>query len=226
MRNFFFLFVVIMLVLPASSSWAQFSDGVETTTPTFGEHNPALKRLLTLQNQNQLLRKLIERETSVNQMVEAAINVGVSSPFIPAPDHAICQSVPGNITCAKAYESLYPGFMTAAKAPPVAMPSAAATMDSASIPALDAKEISPLPATETAAAQGQIYWMDITCLGKKCSALVSTNPTDVKAHYRILAGEKLPDGSIVRAISAAGVTLERDKKSIELEPAPLAQKAA
>lgn len=224
MRSFICLFLIVLLVLPASRSFAQFSDGMDfEAPPAFGQNNPALRKLLIIQDQNQLLKKIIEREKSVNSMVSAAIDVGISSPFVPAPDQALCQAVPANIPCAQAYPSLYDDFKIAAKNTPTAMPPASSMVSSGEIPSLSSDDFSELPQQQAEAAPaGQIYWMDITCMSARCSAVLSSNPQDPKTRYRILAGETLPDGSIVRTISYSGVTIERDKKSVQLEPAPSA----
>lgn len=232
MRNCLFLCLIALLAMPASLSWAQFSSGntpsSEPVAPVvssvshigFGQNNPQVKRLLELQDQNQLLKKLIERETSVNQMIEAAIGVGISSPFVPAPDKNLCQAVPANIPCAQAYTSLYENYSTSPKPVQVAMPAANSIMEDTDIPALNARDLSALP--EPVLATAEIFWTDITCLGMKCSAVISPDPADPKARYRIVTGEKLPDGSIVQAISATGVTIKRDNKAIALDPAPAA----
>ena len=228
MRFRLFLFLIALLAVPALPSYAQFSTEPEImpVTPGFGMNNPALRHILELQEQNQLLRKLIEREQSVNNMVTAAVSVGIASPFVPSPDQLLCGAVPGNIPCAQAFPALYDDFsMTPQKAPPP-LPPAASLVSNADIPALDPNQLSELPeqpAIETSSLMtGQIYWTDITCLGNNCSAVISNNPADPKTRFRVVAGEKLPDGSIVRAISYIGVTLERDKKTIQLEPAPSA----
>lgn len=225
MRIVFSLCLTLMMAMPAlfaaGNAQAQFASGPSTSR--FGDNNTQLRTILTLQNQNQLLKKLIERETSVNQMIEAAIAVGISSPFIPAPDRRLCTDVPANIPCAKAYTNLYDDFSvtqrkTAAQLP--ALPHAPSIMAETDIPDLSARDLSALP--KELDSTMTIYWTDITCLGTRCSAVISPDPADLNARYRIMVGEKLPDGSIVRTISASGVTLERDNKPIHLNPAPSA----
>lgn len=220
-----FLIVALILLLLPLAAHAQFSseadlEAEETTGPQFGDKNIQLKKLLELQNQMQLLRSLIAHETSVFEMVKASIDIGVADPYIPAPDKKLCNSVPANIPCAQSYESLYDGYSVAVKKAGPVVPPAPSILADSDIPALNARDLKALPEPTLAAAQ--IFWTDITCLGARCSAVISPDPADPNARYRIIAGEKLPDGSIVKAISAAGVTIERDKKSISLEPAPQA----
>lgn len=192
----------------------------------FGRNNPSLRQLLTIQDQNQLLKKLVEREKSVNDMIQAAVGIGILHPPVPAPDKALCSAVPANIPCAQAYASLYSDFsltpvkqeVATAAATPAPLPEAPSIMENTDIPALSAKNLSALP--EPVLASAPIYWTDITCLGMKCSAVISPDPGNPKARYRIVTGEKLSDGSVVQSISAAGVTLNRDNKPVRLEPAP------
>jgi hypothetical protein len=182
----------------------------------FGNDNPQLKDILQLQYQMQLLKRLIERERVANNMVSAAIAIGTLDPTVPKPDRDLCTQVPANIACATAYDDLYPGYSVK----PIEKPVIAAIPPSLS-------NIASLPGSMKDAANAAIdalgmklFWTDVTCLQKKCSAIISPKPSDPAARYRVSVGEKLPDGSVVDAISASGVTLMRGKKAIKLEPAP------
>lgn len=182
----------------------------------FGAQNPELKKLLDLQYQLQLLKRLIEHQKAVNGVVQSAVSIGAIDPAIPAPSRELCESVPANIPCAQSWPDMYKGFSVEIAKPlvPVTPPSA----DIASvIPAMQGEALPQLP---DSFAGADLFWTDITCLGSKCSAIISPEPQNPAARYRISPGETLPDGAVISAISAAGVTIQRGKKTIQLDPAP------
>ncbi|MDB5477670.1 MAG: hypothetical protein JWM96_165 [Alphaproteobacteria bacterium] len=217
-----FGFVLLLAFYSASVRAQAFGESAVPATIQFGTENPSLKSLLQLQYEIQLLKKLIEHETSVNQIVDSSIQIGMTSPVIPAPDRELCAQVPANIPCAQAFNDLYENFSTSAESAPStgsSLPPAALLADSG-IPTLDAGALPELNAV--ALDSSRLYWTDITCLAQKCSAVISPDVTDPNARYRIIPGETLPDGSTIQAISATGVVIQRDKQVIHLEPAPQA----
>ncbi len=222
----FILSCAVALALSPHTADAQFfDDAAPAPAPTFVfiVKNHELKNILELQNQMQLLRRVIEHETAVNQMVETSINIGLNDPQIPSPSMEVCKSLPANIPCAQSYEDLYQNYSVAKVETKPLIPPAASMVSNSDIPSLPAGALSELPGGEPAAVADtgpKTYWMDISCLGKKCSAIVSPDPKKADMLYRVYVGEKLTDGSLVKAISAAGVTVEQNSKEIKLEPAP------
>lgn len=218
---------LIAMIGMTSSAMAQFfgSDDEPVAPPSlsFSTKNKQLQDVLQLQYQIQVLKKLIEHEKAVNDIVKSSVTLGIQNPNIPTPDEKTCREIPANIPCAQAYHDLYDGFsVTAAKAEPLTpintLPPAASILDSSDIPFLDAATLPDLPAELFSG--NTLYWTDITCLTENCSAVITPDPNNRLARYRVMAGEKLPDGSIIQSISASGVRLEQGKKTIHLEPAP------
>jgi hypothetical protein len=215
------LCLVLLVGMGVQPACAQFDSNKPPAEPPlqFGQKNPQLKTILALQEQLQLLRRLIDHENAVNQMVIAATAIHITDPVIPTPDREICNAVPANIPCAQAYPSLYSNYSVAPEKHPVAAPvSLPIVADAVKEISKEKKPPKAKPMIEYAA----IFWTNITCLNERCSAVISGNPKDPKASYRIMTGEKLPDGSVIHAISAAGVTILRDNKIVQLDPAPQA----
>lgn len=230
MRFSFSLLCCLVLALsPGLSARAEEAPAPVATmesTVKIAEPNPALQSTLQLQTQIQILKRLLAHEQSVSAMVKAAIAIGLRDPALPRPDKELCEQVPGNIVCASAWPDLYKDFglkiaANKSKAPVVAAtPPDIKTMPRVTKDVPDVAEQLPVP--EPAAAVASLYWMDITCVQEKCSAVISPEPNNPNARYRITPGETLPDGATVSAISAAGVTLRRDDADVRLEPAPQA----
>lgn len=198
-------------------SQAQVFGSPAPETPGFGSKNQHLKTLLELQYHMQLLKRLIEHERSVNQIVQAAIQIGLNDPLIPVPDYNLCAQVPANIPCAQAYDDLYQDFSVARNTLP-AIPILTPSLNTASAP-LPAEEITAYEPAVVAAGIN-LYWTDITCLADKCTAIVSPDVRDPRARYRIHPGKAIPGGGVIETISAAGVAIRQDDRLIRLEPAP------
>jgi hypothetical protein len=211
--------LLVCFALSTGMAQAQFSSAADPTVAPleFGKKNVQLKTILALQNQLQILHRLIDHENAVNHMIDAAVSVGISNPAIQAPDKELCAEVPANIPCAQSYASLYSDFSVEKKPAYVPPPVVAIAAVDQEKPQKHEK-LKAKPEPEAPAVP--VYWSDITCLGSKCSAVISDNPMDPKASYRISPGETLPDGSVISAISAAGVSIMRNKKLVQLDPAP------
>ncbi len=212
----FTLCLAVLLALPGAAG-AQVFSGVAEDDIRFGGSNPDLQAIIQLQYQMQMLQRMIERERAVNRMVEAALAIGVTDPDIPAPSYTVCRQIPANIVCAQAHAGIYENYSVDRIVPlvpidPIAKAVPPIPLNDASLP-LDIAEMQP---SET------LYWMDITCMGLKCSAVVSPEPANANARYRITIGDTLPDGATVDGISANGVTLKHGKQEIRLDPAPAA----
>lgn len=174
----------------------------------FVTDNQQLHDVLELQHQITLMKRLIERERLVNTMAEAGKKIGLAQPALSKPDRTLCAQLPANIPCAQAYDDLYDGFDV------TPLPEMAAAPVAIDKPHHSAKKIiTAAPALPT------LYWLDIACLAQNCSALVSPDPADKKAQYRVHVGDTLPEGT-VESISVSGVTLNKNGKIARIAPAP------
>lgn len=216
MRRLFLALLVMALILPIRPAGAGAFGDETPQAANFGGDNAQLRDMLALQYQMQLLKRLIEREKAANNMIQAALNVGVSGPAIPLPDRALCEQVPANMPCADAYKGLYADYTAApAKLTPLPAP----------IPQPSANPALLAEVKDDIVEQvmlSSFYWTDITCLQDRCSAVISPDPANPMSRYRVSVGEVLPDGGVISAITAAGVTMTRGEKQIHLDPAPAA----
>lgn len=226
MTRCLFLLMLCAVLGLGPAAHAQIFGDEPSQALDFGGQNPQVKDLIRLQYQLQVLQKLIEHERVVNNMVKSSLDLGVAKPAIAAPDEELCQKVPANIPCAQSYDDIYDGYSVKPKeiaaAKPVAPPLPSLVADSG-IPALEAAALPDQIDDHDLLPQGDtIYWTDITCMGTQCSAVITPDPANQKARYRVSLGETLPDGSIVSAISVNGVSIQRNKKTVALDPAPKA----
>lgn len=226
-RSFLSLFTLTLFaVIGSGPATAQIFDNEQVATISFGTENPQLRDTLQLQYQMQMLRQLIDHEKAVNAMVKSAVELGLRDPAIPSPNRSLCTSVPANIPCAQSYKTMYEGYK--AERPKMLQPinvapPAPSLMEGTQIPSMDAAALPDLPAEQMGFDSGKtLYWTDITCMGSRCSAVITPEPANARSRYRVVAGETLPDGSVIKAISALGVTIERNKKDVLLDPAPQA----
>jgi hypothetical protein len=212
------LVAVSLMVALASPAVADPFGASPRVTPTFGKDNDHLRKILALQYQMQILKRLIERERIANNMVQAAVEVGVFDPEVPKPDRDLCAQVPGNIPCALAYSDLYADFSVKKTAPPPML----VAIDPPKSDDDTKEPVTPVQEAVVEMLGAQMFWTDITCLEEKCSAVISANPADPTTLFRVKVGETLPDGGVVSGISVNGVTLKRGNKEVKLEPAPAA----
>lgn len=218
---------MICLSWPSSAMAQAFGRTAPVEPPplTFSLRNKQLQDILRLQYQIQLLKQMIDHEKAVNEIVKTSISLGIQEPNIPAPNQKLCSDIPANIPCAQAYDSLYAGYsakrVKTVATPIHVAPSLSAILDNSDIPFLDAATLPELPAN--AFDTSTLFWTDITCLGGACSAVITPDPDNPRARYRVTQGEILPDGAVINHISAAGVKLLRNGRDIALKPAPRLQ---
>ena len=229
MRRSFILFVLTISLLSSGFSVARaqvFGDNAAAgSTISFGDKNLQVKDLIKLQYQLQVLKSLIDHETAVSKIVDSSIGLGLMDPAIPVPDETLCKQVPANIPCAQAYNGLYEGYSVERKEAEVAVaaaPPAPSLVAGSDIPSVEAAALPGAADASLLGAGDTIFWTDITCLSGTCTAVITPNPGDPKARYRVSSGEKLPDGSVIKTISAAGVSITRHDKTVQLDPAPKA----
>lgn len=181
---------------------------------------PLMRDILILQNQNNLLKGLIERQASIKQISENYKNLGL--PFVqPAPTKSVCEKLPANLLCLNFYPE---------------MPQNAAIIDNfqPSTPPLDfqnqldalnnidlGNNDTPLTLNDTTAQTQparQYNWTDIQCLGNYCTALVTS---DNNFRMRVSEGDLLPDDARVSSISFSKVTIKDGDNSADIKPLSL-----
>ncbi len=186
--------------------------------PTFNFDNAYLNDTLRLQYQNILLEKMILRQGTIARTEKSFMDVGV--PFNqPAPPRGICEQIPVNIPCYKAYPDLYPGAV-----PDVGQIEEGA-LDTAGLPAgllndgvLASKTPEPKKPEKISADFSAYRWAEITCAGGRCSAVLSYNG----ARRGVKEGDTVGDGFKVARITSTGVDLSHsgETKPIEAALAP------
>lgn len=217
------LLVAVCACTAPAAAHAEFfgsSDAAPAALPPlapFGDDNPSLAATLEIQRQIQILRRLLAREQAVNEMVAASLEIGVMDPFVAPPDLTLCQQIPANIPCSNAHADLYPGFRP--EPPPVAPPTLGADTLAQE---LKGDGLMPMSLDDAPDGLGadNLYWTSVTCFQSVCSAVVTPDPDNTRARYHIRPGDALPDGTVVSAISATGVTLSAGDDIIALKPAP------
>ncbi len=212
----FFLSIFAAALIGLAGNVARAEETLATALPApaapLAVDNTDLRDVLTLQHQIQLLKRLVDRETVVNDMAQAGRDIGMKKPILSRPERDLCSEVPPNIPCAQAYADLYPDFHVAPLSEPAPKP-----VEVAPAP----KKPAPVAAITKPAAPSdpKIFWLDISCLESECSALMSNNLSSFKARQRVHVGDIIA-GATVRAISAGGVTLERNGHTVRATPAP------
>jgi hypothetical protein len=182
--------------------------------PTFNYENPYLNDTLVLQYQNILLEKMLQRQSAIARTERAFIEVGV--PFDqPAPPRGICEQLPANVPCYRAYPDLYPGAV-----PDVAQIESPAPLPDAAFgsPAVSGKSASAqqkTPAAEPTPDFSGWRWAEVTCAAGQCSAVLIHNNT----RRTVRAGDALDDGVRVESITATGVSLSKKGTVEELQAA-------
>ncbi len=185
--------------------------------PVFDYANPYLNDTLSLQYQNIILEKMILRQTAISRTEKSFIGVGV--PFNqPAPPRGICEQIPVNIPCYKAYPDLYPGAVAdvgqieegaLADVPPVV-----GVIDPPPAPAAPKtprKKEEPKAETDFSAYR----WAEITCAGGSCKAVISERGT----RRSVRQGDMIGDGIKIEQITATGVEASKDGKTVPLQAA-------
>lgn len=185
--------------------------------PVFNYPNDYLNDTLRLQYQNVLLEKMIQRQSTISRTEKSFITVGV--PFDqPPPPYGICEQIPVNVPCFKAYPDLYPDAV-----PEVGQIEDGALEDPVMEKAVIKKEPKPEPKSEPVAsapppthAMEAYSWAEIMCAGGQCEAVL------VKDGQRrtVRAGDSLADGISVSQITATGVSLIKDGSTQTLSAAP------
>lgn len=182
--------------------------------------NPWFRDILLLNHQNQLLSRVVSRQTSIAKLEQSFGKMGV--PYqAPAPSHEICEQLPMNAACGRVYPDLYGGYVAkrqeeirkmqeeidrkAALRNAIAGTSPASSDTAAAV-------VEELPPT--------YYWQDIKCLNGQCRAVLvsANNASDVKT-FRV--GDRINKNTKIKTIAETGVTLAFKGKTVEVQPKPL-----
>lgn len=220
LKKYVYLLIGLAFLMP-SISYAQgvFGSGAQKIpTIQFERDNKYMATLLSLQNQNALLEKMISRQKELNKMAENLSELNM--PFVPpAPEQSICKQLPGNDLCAEFYPSLYKDYNVATAMPdfiPLPLPVLPNIEDIAVVKGIGELDIETLKSLEFA----DFMWTEINCLNMACKATVVPDISKNRARYTIRIGDRLPNGLVVEKISAEGVVTSRGEKPVILEPAP------
>lgn len=176
--------------------------------PTFNYSNPYLNETLILQYQNILLERMVMRQSALSRMEKSFMDVGV--PFDqPPPPRGICEQLPVNVPCYKAYPDLFPGAVP--EVAQIEQDLAAVALEAIGRRDTASMEAPPPPKVDLNAYR----WAEITCAGGKCVAVVAKD----SARRTVREGDALDDGIRVTRITATGVDVSRDGKTEALQAA-------
>ena len=188
-------------------------NAVKAEVTSFATENAVLQDTLQIQHQIYVLKRLLEREKTVNDVAQAGRDLGLKKPVLSKPDRALCEEVPANIPCAQAWPSIYPSFDVT----PVKEITDAFTAPSVTTKKSNSKKI-PAEA-EPKPSSPKFFWLDITCFDDSCSALVTSDISDNRRYQRVRNGGII-EGAHVREISVAGITMEKNGRFFQAAPAP------
>lgn len=181
---------------------------VQEERPTFNYQNPYLNDTLILQYQNILLERMVLRQSALARTEKSFMDVGV--PFdVPPPPRGICEQLPVNVPCYKAYPDLFPGAVPEIEQIDQSM---AGLGQPSGWDSVAAAEPPPPPETDLSAYR----WAEITCAGGKCAAVVAKD----SARRTVREGDTLDDGIRVTKVTATGVEVSKDGKTEALTAAP------
>lgn len=205
----------------------------------FQLRNKYLDDKIKLQYQIALINNLIEWQKQVQKIEEAYAAIGVN--FDQAkPARAICEQVPINLPCYRAYPDLYPAMhaeveqqrkeivdeaVEAAKqrqgynrvVAEARAPEGVAAFDTEQRQKAVQKERSQDVKT---GVKSDFEWLEVFCLSGECQAVI-TRITDPDYRLTVSLGDALPDGSEISKIQPGRLEASKDGNIIVLKPAPL-----
>ena len=192
--------------------------------PTFNFDNPYLNDGLQLEYQINLLKSMIERQQNLARLEETYLELGSVFPT-PDPPRGICEQIPVNVPCYKAYPELYDDVVV----PEVQQ------LDVNDVQAAIEPLVEPLqeeifaPTVVDLADFGppppsmNYRWADISCAGGQCSAVIVEEDRE-RSRRTVLEGDLLKGGVRVSEISARGVSLEYDGETVALDPSAVPER--
>ena len=235
MRHIFSAFLGFLIVFSADSVFAQdrlppigkINEKDKITLPIpqsrnlpSAFNNEYLEDTLRLQYQITLLERMIQRQGSIARLEKNYIELGL--PFSqPMPPRGICEELPANIPCYRAYPELYDVIL------PDIQPLDILAEDALNVEMLETEQrpintsVSLEPPVSTPENfQSDLYnWVEVLCGGGVCSAVVIREGNS-KTRRTVQKGQTLEKGVIeVLEISSEGVVFKEVGKEISLSPA-------
>lgn len=196
--------------------------------------NPFLSDSIKLNYQITLLEKMTQRQAELTKISEAFKALGI--PYNePAPSYTLCGQLPPNVPCLRHFPNLYPSLVSerrqfyAEMEVERAIETGVINEQVASIdPALAERakkereaaakraEVARLE-REAIERQNRYQWSEVNCVVGKCVGVV-TGASGFRASVHV--GSRLPDNSIVEAVSRFGIRMVIDGEKIDLRPYP------
>lgn len=182
----------------------------------FGSQNLYLEDTLQLQYQISLLERMVERQANIARLEKNYTDLGLAFEQ-PIPPYGICNNIPANVPCFRAYPELYDVILpqytqidvldqqpiTVEAPAPVVQPEQQVTKEE------------PEPEMLTTS----YLWVEILCGGGVCSAVLIKN-SDMEFRRTVQEGDVLEDGAIqVLTISSEGVKVLEAGKEADITPA-------
>lgn len=185
--------------------------------PTFNFDNPYLNNALQLEYQINLLQSMIERQSNLARLEKTYLELGSIFPT-PDPPRGICEQIPVNVPCYKAYPELYGDVVPEIEQLDIddieaaIQPLVEPIQEEIFTPTVvDLADLGPPPPSM------DYRWADISCAGGQCSAVIVEEDRE-RSRRTILEGDLLKGGVRVAEISARGVSLEYEGEIVALDP--------
>ena len=201
--------------IPRSSEQASVGPLTLRTAPTFNFDNPYLNDSLQLEYQINLLKSMIERQSNLARLEETYLSLGSVFPT-PDPPRGICEQIPVNVPCYKAYPELY-GDVVVPEIEQLDIDDVQAAIEPLVEPIQEevftpavAEDLGPPPPSMN------YRWADISCAGGQCSAVIVEEDRE-RSRRTVLEGDLLRGG--VQQV-ADHPKLPCRKKGIELHCPP------
>lgn len=238
-----FLFALVLFLAP-DFSYAQSTKLPQLNVPSLTErfedknfdpsavpdiklNNAYLIDIVKLQYQISLLTDLLERQRNVAEIKQNYDNLGVAFEA-PPPPFDLCQLVPVNIPCFKAYPYLYPRIQEIEAREKAKRDAQARAKQVVSSRPQRAEKL-PVKVKAVAKAKPKpkkkkeittpYNWADIFCVGGECRAIL-VEGSNSNSRQTVFEGDELLDGSKITKITASQVKITKKGKNFDLEPAP------
>lgn len=232
--------MALFLSLCHAKAWAQDGDAnfntdeLSVVSADFEESfaaidNSFLADLIKLNYQISLLEKLVERQAGLLQIKETFAGMGMDFKE-PPPARGLCEQLPVNAPCLRAYPELHPDLVAARKAYYEELKArAAASNPVAAVQEGESEEERNARLAREEAAEREAnakierrqryQWTDVSCVAGQCKGVLVSK---ARPGYRItvLEGQRLSDGTRISQISADGITVNIAGDTIRVRPAP------
>lgn len=166
--------------------------------------NEEMRAHLLLQNEITMLGALQSWQEQVSELEATYKTAGL--PFTqPDPPRSICEQVPSNVICNNAYPDLAP---KPKKDDPKTMANALA------VQGIAGQTQTSAPA-QPAMLANNYEWASISCLANDCRAVLLDKNQNIR--FSVMNGENIDDGITITDITAMGVTVRENDKTIKLK---------